>query len=42
MIEILKLKEGNASNSKAIAKFSDAEIHDFRHFYLIHDFYRGL
>jgi hypothetical protein len=64
MIEILKFKEGNASNRpflflkrfakdkkpknkksqgrKAIAQFSDAEIQDFRHFYLIHDLCRGL
>jgi len=42
MIEILKFKERNASNSIAIAKFYDAEIRHFRHFYLIHDLCRGL
>ena len=42
MIEILKFKAGNASNSKAIAQFSNAEIQDFKHFYLIHDLCRGL
>jgi|GEM_PF-4473123 len=42
MIEILKIKEENASNSTAIAKFSDAEIQDFRRFYLNHELCRGL